>query len=128
MKNLAADILDIPIAPQGGFTGAPGGKGLLAAPGNGIGLFATFISSTVGLMTIIAIVWFVFVFITGAIGIIGAGSDKNALESSRKKIMTGVIGLVVTIAAVFLINLIGYLLGFSNILDLQKMFCSITTC
>ena len=123
MNNLAADI---PIGPPGGFTGAPGGKGLLANPGNGIDLFATFVSSTVGLMTIIAIVWFVFVFITGAIGIISAGSDKNALEGSRKKIVTGVIGLVVTIAAVFLINLIGYLLGFSNILDLTTMFNSLT--
>ena len=123
MNNIAADI---PISPPGGFTGAPGGKGLLANPGNGIDLFATFVSSTVGLMTIIAIVWFVFVFITGAIGIISAGSDKNALEGSRKKIVTGVIGLVVTIAAVFLINLIGYLLGFSNILDLTTMFNSLT--
>lgn len=123
MNNLAADI---PIGPPGGFTGAKDGAGLLANPGTGIELFANFISSTVGLMTIIAIIWFVFVFITGAIGIIGAGSDKNALEGSRKKIVTGVIGLVVTIAAIFIINLIGYLLGFSNILDINTMLNSLT--
>lgn len=125
MKDFLAQIN---IAPNGGFTGANGGTGLLAAPGNGIGVFASFVSSAIGLMTIVAVIWFVFVFITGAIGIIGAGSDKNALESSRKKIVNGIIGLVVTIAAIFVISLVGFLLGFKNILDLQGMFCSITKC
>ena len=123
MKQLALSI-----APNGGFSGALNGKGLLAAPGNGIDIFAKFISSTIGLLTIIAVIWFVFTFITGAIGMIGAGSDKAAIENSRKKIINGITGLVVTLIAIFIISLIGYLLGFSNILDLKAMYCSVTTC
>jgi len=92
--------------------------------GDGVGTFSNFLSSAVGLMTIIAIIWFVFVFFTGAIGVISAGSDKQALEAARKKISTGVIGLVVTIAAVFIIDLLGYILGFGQggILNLQNLF------
>lgn len=115
MKNLVADI---PIAPPGGFKGF----GPLGNPsGNGIDIFSKFISSAIGLMTIIAIIWFVFTFFIGAIGIISAGGDKNALESAKKKITTGLIGLVVVIAAIFIIRLIGFLFGI-DILNIGKLF------
>lgn len=121
MKYLA----QIDIAPKGGFTG-PGDKGLLANPGNGIDTFVRFISSAVGLMTLIAAIWFVFNFFIGAIGIISAGGDKAALENSRKKILTSITGLVIVVAAIFIVNLVGFLLGFQNILDIGSMFNLIT--
>jgi hypothetical protein len=115
MKYLA----DIPLAPEGGFKGF----GPLGNPeGTGISTFSQFISSTIGLMTIIAIVWFTFVFITGAIAMISAGGDKQAMESARKRITSGLIGLVVVIAALFILDLIGNLIGIPNILNLGDLF------
>ena len=114
MRNLLAALQ---IAPNGGFTGfGPLGK----PTGTGINAFATFLSTAIGLLTLIAIIWFVFVIVTGAIGIISSGGDKQAIESARKRITTGIIGLVIVIAAIFIIDLIGYLLGipFLNILQL----------
>jgi hypothetical protein len=73
-------------------------------------------------MTLVAIIWFVFVFITGAIGIISSGGDKQALETARKKITTGLIGLVLVIIAIVAINLIGYLFGIPDILQIQTLF------
>jgi hypothetical protein len=87
-----------------------------------VGTFTKFISSAVGLITIIGIIWFVFILVTGAIGIISAGGDKQALETARKKITTGIIGLVIIIAALFIIDLFGYLIGIENILDLPALF------
>ena len=114
--------LDIPISPSGGFKGI----GPLGNPtGTGIDAFTKFISSAIGLMTIVAIIWFIFTLISGAIAMITAGSDKASLESARKKITTGLIGLVVTVAAIFLIDLIGYLIGIPDILNLPKLFESI---
>lgn len=99
------------------------GFGPLGNPqGNGIGTFTNFVSSAIGLLTLIAIIWFVFSFIIGAIGIISAGGDKAGLESSRKKIVSSIIGLVVVIAAIFVIKLIGFLIGIPNILDLGALF------
>lgn len=121
MKYLAADI---PVAPPGGFKGF-GKLGLETGGSSGaLGIFSNFISSAIGLMTIIAIIWFIFTFFIGAIGIITAGGDKQALESSRKKITSGIIGLVVTIAAIFVIDLISTLLGFGDIgiLNLEGLF------
>ena len=120
MKNLIADIQ---IAPNGGFKGP--GTGSLADPigsGGAVTVFSNFISSLVGVMTIIAIIWAVFSIITGAISIISSGGDKQALESARKKITTGIIGLVIVLVSLLIIELVGYFLGVSGILNIQTLF------
>lgn len=95
----------------GGFRG-PGKLGLSeAGPSEAGGILNQTISTTIGVLTIVAAIWFVFQFVTGALGIIGAGGDKAKIESARQKIVNSLIGLVVVIAAVFLIDLVGRLLG-----------------
>lgn len=91
-----------------------------------LGIFSNFISVAIGLMTIIAIIWFTFVLITGAIAMISAGGDKAQVENARKRISTGLIGLVVVIAALFIIDLIGTLIGIPNILNISQLFGQIT--
>jgi len=103
----------------------PGFKGFgpLGNPeGSGISIFSRFISSAIGLMTIIAVIWFIFILISGAIGIIGAGGDKATLESSRKRITSGLVGLVVVILGIFIVDLVGTLIGIPDILNLGKLF------
>jgi hypothetical protein len=115
MRNLIADIQ---IAPSGGFKGP--GSGLLANPGtNAIGVFSSFLSVIIGVMTIVAVIWTIFTIVTGAIGIISSGGDKQALESAKKRITTGIIGLVVVLFALLIVELVGYFLGLNNILDLN---------
>lgn len=82
-----------------------------------LSVFNRIISTTVGLMTAIGAIWFLFILITGAYGIMSSGGDKGANEQARKKIQTGLTGLIVVIAAVFIIDLIGWLLGFNLILN-----------
>ncbi len=102
------------------------GFGPLGSPvGTGITNFSNFISTAIGLMTIIAFIWFVFVIFTGAIGIISSGGDKNALESAKKKITTGVVGVVVVITAIFVMDLIGTVFGI-RFLDIFNLFYRIT--
>lgn len=122
MKQLA----DIQIAPNGGFMGFGklGLQGSLAS--NADITFTNFLSSAIGVMTMVAIIWFVFTFFIGAVGIISSGGDKNALESAKKKITTGLIGLVVVIAGIFIIKLIGYLIGIPDILNFTSMFSVLT--
>jgi hypothetical protein len=80
-------------------------------------IFNTLISSTVGLLTTVAAIWFLFILITGAIAIISSGGDKGAYEQARKKIQTGLIGIVVVVAAVFVTEFVGWLIGFDLILN-----------
>lgn len=129
MKNLIAQAgAGIPLSPGGnGFKGI-GTSPLGNVTDNGINTFATFMSTAIGLITLIGIIWFVFIFLTGAVGIIASGGDKGALESAKKKLSTGVVGLVILVSATFLIDFLGYLLGFgsANILNLTHLFSLIT--
>ena len=113
MKSLA----DITIAPEGGYKGF-GSLGNVTD--DGFGKFSNFLSMTIGVLTVVAIIWFIFTLITGAISIISSGGDKQALETARKKITTGLIGIVIVIAAVFIIDLVGTIFGieFLNIFSL----------
>lgn len=108
------------IAPKGGYVGI----GTLKNPSNGIASLSKIISMAVGVMTIVAVIWFVFIFITGAISIMSAGGDKQALESAQKRITTGIIGLVVVIISLILISLIGKILGV-DLLNLSSLFSNI---
>ncbi len=112
MNNYLATQYDLGIIQGLGILGFEGGSGADAPT-----VFNKLLSASIGLMTVIAIIWFVFVFITGAIAIIGSGGEKGAYEAARKKIMTGVIGIVVVIAAIFVIDLVGWLLGINLILN-----------
>jgi len=121
MKHLSIDLF-----PPGGFKGF-GTFGLEGISSDTAGVvFGILISRIVGVITIVAFIWFLFIFITGAISIIGAGSDKQALETAKKKITTGLIGLVVTVAAIFIVRFVGSFLGIENFLSPAKLIEQVT--
>jgi uncharacterized membrane protein len=87
--------------------------------GAAAGAFANIISRIIGVLTIVAGLWFIFSFIIGAYGFLTAGGDTKKIEEATKKITSAIVGLVVVVAAYALISLIGGLLGF-EILQPQK--------
>lgn len=119
MRNLIAQA-EIPLP------GTLEGIGPLGSPGEEAGtLFNRIISTAIGLMTLIAAIWFVFLIITGAYGVMSAGGDKAALESARKRITNGIVGFVIVIAGIFIAELIGSLLGFDLILNPAELIESL---
>lgn len=115
MKNLIAQVSNPLGQPLSGIDaiGNPG-----QTPVN---ILAQVLSTTIGLLTVIGVLYFIFILISGAIAMINAGGDKGALEDARKKITTGVIGVVILVAAIFIMDLITTVLGIPNILNLQEM-------
>lgn len=114
MINMNKLIADINLAPPGGFQG----PGPLGNPGaNAPTLFSQTLSKIIGVLTVVSFIWFTFQFVFGAIRIVTSGGDKAALEGARKQITTGIIGVVVVVAAIFIVSLIGTLLGIPNILN-----------
>ena len=99
-----------PLYPPGGFQG-PGEIGLL--PGNDApATLDTVISTAIGVMTVVAFIWFTIQFFIAAVQIIGSSGDKAALEAARGKIQSSVLGIVVVVSAIFFIQLIGTIFGF----------------
>jgi hypothetical protein len=113
-------LSDIQLAPPGGFKGF-GTIGLENANTSSAGkIFTTVISTVVGVMTVVGIIWFVIQFFIGALGIIFSGGDKAKLAEAKTKLSTSLIGLVVVIAAIFIIELVGTVLGIEGILNINN--------
>lgn len=108
-------IAQIKLGPEGGFRGF-GALGLEGGQ-SPTETFNKFLSTTIGVMSIVAFVWFTVQLFIGVVSIIGSGGDKNKLESAKTKIGSAVTGLVITVAAIFFIQLIGDVLGIPNILN-----------
>src|SRR5258708_7741626 len=109
-KLLAADINVGPLQ----------GAGPLGNPGSAAGacnLFTSTLSKIIGVLTVVAFIWFTFQIVLGALRIVGSGGDKAAIEGARKQITTGIIGVVMVVAAIFIVSLIGTILGIPNILN-----------
>lgn len=102
-----------------------GTLGLAGPNTNAPSIFSTFISSAIGLITVIGIIWFVFIFMTGAVGIITSGGDKGSMESAKKKITSGIIGITVSVLGLLVVRLIGSLIGIPNILNFGSMFTNL---
>jgi len=76
------------------------------------GALTNVISRIIGVMTIIAGIWFIFQFIIGAYGYITAGGEQQKVTNATKKITNALIGLVVVVAAYAIMSLLGKVLGF----------------
>ena len=88
------------------------GIGPLAEPGTeGPRLLNETLSKVIGVLTVIAAIWFIFSFFIGAFQVLTAGGDKAKLEGARAQITHSLAGLVLVVAAVFLIQIIGEIIG-----------------
>lgn len=102
---------------QGGWLQGIGRLGEIVEPGgyptrfNFFDLFFKIISAIVGIMTIVAAIWFVFQFFIGAIQILASSGDKTKMQEASAKITYAVIGIVIVIGAIFFISLVGSLTG-----------------
>ena len=76
------------------------------------------LSKIIGLLTGIAIIFFVFQFLSGAVSWLSAGGDPKAVEGARMKITNAVVGFILVVTALALISLIGFLLGIEDILNI----------
>lgn len=123
MKLLAQSKIDLYDTSQTNLKGF-GPLGLEQGQ-DGALVFSTFISSAIGLISIIAIIWFVIIIITGGIAYMNAGPDQKATEGARKKITNGLIGLLITIFGIFIINLVGQIFNIPNILNIVNLLTTI---
>lgn len=93
------------------------GPGFLGNPSNPATTITTVITIVIGLMTIIAGIWFIFLLITGGIAWMASGGDKAKLASAQSKIFTGAVGLTIVVAALFLAEIFGGLIGLDQIIN-----------
>lgn len=89
---------------------------LINQPGGAFSQFERIISSTVGVLTISAGIWFIFQIFMGAFQWLAGGGEKQALQNAQKRITNAIVGLFVVVFSYGLISLISGIFGI-EILD-----------
>ena len=117
-KLLAQTSTPVDLGPFEGL--GPLGNPIATEGDPGASAFANFISKFIGIMTVIAFIWFIFTLFIGAIGWLTSGGDKVKVQEAQKKITTAIIGLVIVISAIFLIKIIEVIFNI-NILDITTL-------
>lgn len=84
--------------------------------------FETLAGNLIGIITIIAVLFFIIQIIFAGYAFISSQGDQKVMESTRKRLTEAVLGLVIVIIALGLGNLIAYLLGLSGVLDIAGIF------
>ncbi len=92
--------------------GPLGGEGkMLEDPTTPVYWFASFISNIIGVMIIVGFIWLLFSLLSGAISWLSSGGDKTKLQEAQKKITSSLVGLVIVIAAIFIVKLVEIILS-----------------
>ena len=100
---------EVPIAPTGGIHG-PGPTVPTTSTGVGESV-AHFVSVVIGLFTLVAGLWFLIQLILGGYAYMSAGGNKEKAQTASQKITQALLGLVIVVLAIFIINLLGYILN-----------------
>lgn len=95
--------------PLGSITGL-GPLGLEGGD-SAVSVFSTIISWTIGLMTLVAGVYFLFQFITAGYDYMSSQNDKSKIQGAQRKIVNSIMGLIIVIGAYALMGLLGYVFG-----------------
>jgi hypothetical protein len=97
-------------------------SGLGVDPGaNGTLTLEKIISQIIGVLTIVAVIFFAIQIIFAGYNFISAQGDEKKYEAARQSLTNGVLGLTVVVIAVGLGSLLASLAGISNVLDLNTM-------
>lgn len=122
MIKLLAQTLSTPfpegfqgLGPLGGET-SPGNYQVFTTTIAGF-RFNRIISISIGVMTVIAGIWFIIQIFLASLQWLTAGSEKQGLQDAKKKIVNSVIGLFLVVVSYGLILMIGNILGLDWILD-----------
>lgn len=84
---------------------------LTQGPNEPLSLLNKIISILIGIISAIAFIYFIFVFFTGGLSWVSSGGDPKSIEKAQKQITNGIVGLIVVVAAIFITQLLGSILG-----------------
>jgi hypothetical protein len=98
------------------------GPGKAVTVGTGATVFEKIIGQIIGVLTIVAVIYFIFQVILGGYAFLSSKGDPKAMETARHRITEGVLGLTIVIVAVGLGSLVATLAGITNPLDINALF------
>lgn len=114
MKLLAQGT---PLGTIGGGGLGPFGQKAYGGQNAGITDILAVISSIIGILTVIASIWFLFMILFAGYEWISAGGDSKKLEKARDRITHAFVGLVIVVGAWSLTAVAGQFFGYNTLVN-----------
>lgn len=86
-------------------------EGSATSPESAASNLELFVSNIVGFMTVLAALFFIIQFVIAAFSWVSSGGDSSKVQKARDKMIQGVLGLIIIVAAYSIIGLIGTIIG-----------------
>jgi hypothetical protein len=102
------------------------GSGIQPGTDGGVSKLESIISKGIGLLTFIAVIFFVVQIILAGYAFISSQGDEKKLETARTRLTSGVLGLTIVILALGLGALVSKLLGLNNVFSLSSVINTLT--
>lgn len=91
----------------------------------GVSLLDSTISQVIGVLTLVAFIYFVIQIILAGYAFISGQGDEKKIESARKRLTDGILGITIVVVAFGITALLASLMGLGNIFDLTTIFSNI---
>jgi len=88
---------------------------------NGVLELDNIISTVIGVLTLVAFIYFVIQVILAGYAFISGQGDEKKIESARKRLTDGILGITIVVIAFGITALIAKLIGLDNIFDLPTI-------
>jgi hypothetical protein len=81
--------------------------------------FPKLISGVINVFLILAVLYFLFFFFTGAFTYISAGSDEKKVQMAKSQLTNSLIGLAIIFLVFVVLRLVGSFFGIPDILNIN---------
>lgn len=85
----------------------------------GTGSLGALLNNVINAITVGAGVLLFLYLVYGGFKYMSAGGDEKAVDAAKKILTNAVIGLVIVVCAYFIVAIVGTILGFSDIFELE---------
>ena len=83
------------------------------------------ISNAIGILTLVAFIYFVIQIILAGYTFISGQGDEKKVASARKRLTDGILGITIVVLAFGITALLASLMGLGNIFDIQYILNNI---
>jgi len=109
-------LTDVTLEPIGGEGLGPFGNNAAKSGTEAMTQVTGAISAIIGLLTVAAVIWFLFQFTIGGISWMTAAGEKNKLTEARERLTNAFVGLVIVISGWAILALAGQFFGWTTII------------
>ena len=84
------------------------------------------LSTIIGVLTLVAFIYFVIQIILAGYAFISGQGDEKKVESARKRLTDGILGITIVVVAFGITALLAKIMGLGSIFNINEFFTNIT--